>query len=74
MAGKDSGLLLPFQTHRNVEAERWEGPQRGLGSSPLGCLSFDLTHKESRVPLLNWEGWCGKASRTWDGSADTHLA
>lgn len=60
VAGKDSGLLLPFRTHRNVEAERWEWLQRGLGSSPLGCLSFDLTHKESHVPLLNQEGWCGR--------------
>ena len=31
----------------------------GPGLSPLGCLSFDLTHKESHVPLLNQEGWCG---------------
>lgn len=32
----------------------------GPGVSPLGCLSFDLTHKESHVPLLNQEGCCGR--------------
>lgn len=37
-------------------------PQREPGVSPLGCLSFDLTHKESHVPLLQPGGLLWEAS------------